>query len=67
MQVYGFLGQGLLLQGHSSKGLMAEAGVGVSLEVNGAGLGSHGQSINNSTNTVRADPPSRLALVSQIV
>ena len=28
MQVYGFLGQGLLLQGHSSKGLMAEAGVG---------------------------------------
>ena len=27
-QVYGFLGQGLLLQGHSSKGLMAEAGVG---------------------------------------
>ena len=32
--VYGFLGHGLLLQGHSSKGLMAEAGV--SLEVRGS-------------------------------
>ena len=32
--VYGFLGQGLLLQGHTSKGLMAEAGV--SLEVRGS-------------------------------
>ena len=64
MQVYGFLGQGLLLQGHSSKGLMAEAGGWwVSLEVNGTGLGSHGQSISTSTNT---DRPSRLAFVSQI-
>ena len=39
--VYGFLGQGLLLQGHTSKGLMAEAGV--SLEVRGSSsrMGQH--------------------------
>ena len=41
--VYGFLGQGLVLQGHSSKGLMAEAGGQPrgegQLQPNGATLG----------------------------
>ena len=49
--VYGFLGQGLLQQGHTSKGLMAEAGV--SLEVRGSCKTwlDHGQHLNSSTNT----------------